>query len=136
MLGIISTIVKRSMISKSKIRAIDAHAHYPSKDEGLHRIALAGVTHQNSLELLNSFSNRENVFIGYGLHPWFIKQHQSEKEKLTGMIDFIGEIDGSWKRGVSFPNSALFLNRCWMLQYSKVCICCTFLWSHISIFTR
>jgi len=111
MLGIISTIAKRSMISKSKIRAIDAHAHSLSKDEGLHRIALAGVTHQNSLELLESFANRDNVFIGYGLHPWFIKQHQSEKKVNWDEFDFIGEVGlDRGKRGVSFSKQCLIFD--------------------------
>ena len=70
------------MISKTKIRAIDAHAHSLRKDKEGYRIALAGTTHRNSLDLLDTFSDRDNVFIGYGLHPWFIKQHQNEKKEV------------------------------------------------------
>ena len=73
------------------MRVIDAHAHSLHKDEDSHRIALAGTTHRNSLDLLESFSERDEIFIGYGLHPWFIEQHHYKYNEVKwDEFDFIG----------------------------------------------
>jgi Tat protein secretion system quality control protein TatD with DNase activity len=97
------------MISKTKIRAIDAHAHSLRKDEDSYRIALAGTTHRNSLDLLESFSERDEIFIGYGLHPWFIDQHHYKYNQVKwDEFDFIGEIGlDRGKRGKDFSKQCL-----------------------------
>ena len=97
------------MISTSKTRAIDAHAHSLHKDEGVYRIALAGTTHRNSLDLLESFANREHIFIGYGLHPWFIEEHHDEyKNVKLDEFDFIGEIGlDRGKRGQDYSKQCI-----------------------------
>ena len=97
------------MISKSKIRVIDAHAHSLRKDEGTYRIALAGTTHRNSLDLRESFASRDHIFIGYGLHPWFIDEHLYEHKNVKwDEFDFIGEIGlDRGKRGKDYSKQCL-----------------------------
>ena len=97
------------MISKTKMRVIDAHAHSLRKDEELYRIALAGTTHRNSLDLLESFFDRDDIFIGYGLHPWFITQHHYEYKNVKwDDFDFIGEIGlDRGRRGTDFAKQCI-----------------------------
>jgi Tat protein secretion system quality control protein TatD with DNase activity len=101
------------MTPDSEIIAIDAHAHKLIPQIKQHRVALAGTTHKNSLHLLQQYSDRKNVFIGYGLHPWFVKEHEEERKDVPyELFDFIGEIGlDRGSKGQEFEKQCRILKR-------------------------
>ena len=86
--------MKTSSILPSHVSVIDAHAHSISQKNGEHIIGLAGTTHHDSLESLTKYSKDEKVFVGYGMHPWFVKEHcfHNLDPDVIPSFDFIGEI--------------------------------------------
>ena len=97
--------MKTSSILPANISVIDAHAHSISERNGEHIIGLAGTTHQDSLESLTRYSKNGQVFVGYGMHPWFVNEHcfNNLDENLIPSFDFIGEIGlDRGKKGFNF----------------------------------
>ena len=88
---------------------IDAHAHKISPTTNQHRTALAGTTHRNSLELLRQYSTYSEIFVGYGLHPWFVSSHEESRQDINvEKFDFIGEIGlDRGKRGGDFDKQCV-----------------------------
>ena len=94
---------------------IDAHAHVIPNIGIQHVVALSGTTHNDSFSHASLYLSQPNVRLGYGLHPWFIEDHN--EENICQPIDihsfhFIGEIGlDRGKRGKNFDKQCRIVRR-------------------------